>query len=547
MLCSFLRLPRCGADRIVKFNRDVRPILSDKCFGCHGPDAVAKKIPLRLDSEGAAASVVAGGAQAKLIQRITADDKARRMPPVYSGLKLTAAEIETLRLWIAQGAKWQKHWSFIRPERPPLPAVKNAAWPRNPIDCFVLARLEREGLAPSPEAAREALIRRVSLDLTGLPPTPAEVDAFLQDQSPDAYEKVVDRLLASPRYGERMAARWLDAARYADTNGYQYDGERVMWRWRDWVIDAFNRNLPFDQFTLEQIGGRPAAERHARAEDRHRLQPQPSRQHRGRHHSRGVRGRVRRRSRRDDVHGVPGPDARLRALPQSQVRSVHAERVLPGLRLLQQRAGDGPRHQVRQLAAARAGADATSSSGRMTILSRRIGELEDYLRDRASAIEAAQRPWEAALQGRAGTVGSGRRSSADMPKASDGAASAPGRMGTRASRSTAKRYLDAGDAAAFDIDDRFTLSAWIYSDAAPDGSIVTAHGGQRPRARATASMLNHGKVHVNLTSNWDDDAIRVETEEALDAEALVSRRRHLRRLAAWRRACRSTSMASRRR
>ncbi len=177
------------------------------------------------------------------------------MPPVYSGLSLTAAEIETLRLWVAQGAKWEKHWSFIRSRAPRLPAVKNTAWPRNPIDYFVLERLEREGLAPSPEASRETLIRRVSLDLTGLPPTPAEVDAFLQDKSPNAYEKVVDRLLASPRYGERMAARWLDAARYADTNGYQYDGERVMWRWRDWVIDAFNRNQPFDQFTLEQIAG----------------------------------------------------------------------------------------------------------------------------------------------------------------------------------------------------------------------------------------------------------------------------------------------------
>ena len=133
--------------------------------------------------------------------------------------------------------------------------MKNTAWPRNPIDYFILDRLEREGLAPSPEASREALIRRVSLDLTGLPPTPAEVDAFVQDQSPNAYEKVVDRLLASPRYGERMAARWLDGARYADSNGYQYDGERVMWRWRDWVIDAFNRNQPFDRFTLEQLAG----------------------------------------------------------------------------------------------------------------------------------------------------------------------------------------------------------------------------------------------------------------------------------------------------
>src|SRR2546421_7090435 len=197
----------------VEFNRDVRPILSDKCFSCHGADAVAKKIPLRLDSE-AAAKADLGGRRAiaegdpvasQMIQRITSQNKAVRMPPAYSGLKLTATEIETLRDWVKQGARWQKHWAFIPPVRPPLPAVKDAPWVRNPIDTFVLAKLEREGLAPSPEAGRETLLRRASLDLTGLPPSIAEMDAFLTDKSENAYEKAVDRLLASPRYGERMA------------------------------------------------------------------------------------------------------------------------------------------------------------------------------------------------------------------------------------------------------------------------------------------------------------------------------------------------------
>src|SRR5215471_15130118 len=188
-LAVFTLVPAVSAaERVVKFNRDVRPILSDKCYGCHGPDAAAKKVSLRLDSEAAARPVVAGGAQAKLIQRIASDNKAFRMPPVYSGLSLTDAEIETLRLWVEQGGKWEKHWSFIAPERPPLPSVKNTAWPRNPIDYFILDRLEREGLAPSPEASRETLIRRVSLDLTGLPATPEEVDAFVHDQAPNAYE-----------------------------------------------------------------------------------------------------------------------------------------------------------------------------------------------------------------------------------------------------------------------------------------------------------------------------------------------------------------------
>ena len=172
-----------------------------------------------------------------------------------SGRTLTEQEIRLLTEWIRQGAQWQKHWSFIPPERAASPAVKNRTWPRNAIDHFVLARLEKEGLSPSPEADRATLIRRLSFDLTGLPPTLAEIDAFLNDKSPNAYEKVVDRLLASPRFGERMAFRWLDAARYADTNGYQLDGERSMWRWRDWVIEAFNRNLPFNQFVIEQLAG----------------------------------------------------------------------------------------------------------------------------------------------------------------------------------------------------------------------------------------------------------------------------------------------------
>ncbi len=248
----------------VEFNRDIRPILSDKCFVCHGPDAPAKKIKLRLDSETAATSDLGRGRRAivpgqpeksELIKRITHADETMRMPPIDSGRALTKREIDLLAEWIRQGAKWQSHWAFVAPVRPPLPKIGNKTWAKNAIDYFVLERLEREGLQPSPEADRAALIRRLSFDLTGLPPTPEEVDAFLKDQSPNAYEKVVDRLLGSPRYGERMAFKWLDAARYADTNGYQNDGDRYMWRWRDWVINAFNRNQPYDQFTIEQLAG----------------------------------------------------------------------------------------------------------------------------------------------------------------------------------------------------------------------------------------------------------------------------------------------------
>ena len=248
----------------VEFNRDVRPILSERCYTCHGPDETKRLSGLRFDTEAGAKADLGGRfaivpgdpGRSEMIQRVTSDDPARRMPPAYAGhAKLTDAEINVLTRWVEQGAAWQGHWSFVIPTRPETPAASDPAWPKNAIDNFVLERLDRQGLKPSPAADRRALIRRVSLDLTGLPPTLAEVNAFVADSSPDAYEKVVDRLLSSPHYGERMAMRWLDAARYADTNGYQTDAERSMWRWRDWVIGAFNRNMPYDQFTIEQLAG----------------------------------------------------------------------------------------------------------------------------------------------------------------------------------------------------------------------------------------------------------------------------------------------------
>lgn len=253
------------ASTSVEFNRDIRPILSDKCLACHGPDPAKRNTKLRFDiesgakielSQGRAAIVPGDPAKSEMFRRITSDDKSLRMPPAYAGReKLTAGEIDVIRRWIEQGAQWQAHWSFIPPKRPAVPEVRQKDWVRNPIDNFVLQPLEAQGLRPSPEADRNTWIRRVTLDLTGLPPTPAEVDAFVRDSSPEAYEKVVDRLLESSRYAERMAYRWMEAARYADTNGYQSDGVREMWRWRDWVIDAFQRNMPFDRFTIEQIAG----------------------------------------------------------------------------------------------------------------------------------------------------------------------------------------------------------------------------------------------------------------------------------------------------
>ncbi len=246
------------AEAPVEFNREVRPILSDRCFTCHGPDSASRKSPLRLDLEASARAALAGGdlAHSQVYRRITSTDPGVRMPPAYLNReRLSDSEIAILRRWIEQGAKYQPHWSLIPPRRQALPELKDAAWARSPVDRLVGARLEREGLRHAPEADGPTLLRRVTLDLTGLPPTPAETDAFLNDKSARAYENVVDRLLASPRYAERMTIRWLEAARYSDTNGYQSDGPRDMWRWRDWVLDAFRSNMPFDRFTIEQIAG----------------------------------------------------------------------------------------------------------------------------------------------------------------------------------------------------------------------------------------------------------------------------------------------------
>jgi mono/diheme cytochrome c family protein len=244
----------------IDFDREVRPILSDNCFACHGPDENQRRAKLRFDTkEGAFAKpgVITPGdaSKSKLYQRVSSKDQDMVMPPPSSEHKLTEKQIETIRRWIDEGARWDEHWAFTPPKRPEIPKGADAAWVRNPIDSFILARLGKEGLKPQPEADKTTLLRRVYLDLTGLPPTPADVDAFLADKSAGAYEKVVDKLLASPRYGERMAMVWLDLARYADTHGYHIDSHRDMWVWRDWLIRAFNENKRFDQFTIEQLAG----------------------------------------------------------------------------------------------------------------------------------------------------------------------------------------------------------------------------------------------------------------------------------------------------
>ncbi|MEZ5303302.1 MAG: DUF1553 domain-containing protein, partial [Verrucomicrobiales bacterium] len=248
-----------AAEGAIDFNRQIRPILSDNCFYCHCPDEKERKAKLRLDTAEGAAKVIdaASPMESEFIHRITTEDADDVMPPrdANTDKTLKPAEIALLKQWVAEGAKYEDHWAFVPPSKPEPPAVRDASWCQNEIDRFVLARLEAEGLRPMPEAPRPLLLRRVAFDLTGLPPTPAEVDAFVNDASPNAYEKAVDRLLKSERYGERMALAWMDAARYGDTSVMHADGPRDMWPWRDWVIAAYNANMPFDRFSIEQIAG----------------------------------------------------------------------------------------------------------------------------------------------------------------------------------------------------------------------------------------------------------------------------------------------------
>ena len=353
----------------VEFNRDIRPILSDRCYTCHGPDqAQAQEQAAPRHGSGAKAdlgghfAIVPGDpAKSELIRRITR----RQLRPAHAarlgrrGPLSAIARSSCSALDRARRRSGRSTGRSFRRAGRRCPRSSDAHWPRNPIDHFVLARLEREGLT--------ALARGRPRDAD--PPRHARSDRPAADAR--GSRRLPRRSLARtpmrrwstgcwPRRATASGwrSRWLDAARYADTNGYQTDGERAMWRWRDWVIDAFNRNMPFDQFTVEQIAGDLLPERHARPEDRHRLQPQSSRQRRGRHHPRRVRGGVRGRSRRDHGHRLAGPDAGLRPLPRPQVRSDHAEGVLPALRLLQQRAGARQGVQVRQLAAGHHGADA---------------------------------------------------------------------------------------------------------------------------------------------------------------------------------------------
>jgi hypothetical protein len=504
--------PTHGADPIVEFNRDVRPVLAENCYACHGPDAARRKAKLRLDTqEGAFADL--GGRRAvvpgdvvtsELLQRIAAEEDDRRMPPPRTGRSLTSAQAETLRRWVEQGAKWESHWSLIAPRRPALPQVRNASWSRNPIDRFVLDRLESAGLPPSAETDRTTLVRRVTLDLTGLPPTPAEVDAFLADRSPAAYELLVDRLLASPRYGEHMALSWLEAARYADTNGYQSDGERFMWRWRDWVIDAFNGNMPFDRFTIEQLAGDllPSATLDQR------IATGFNRNHRG------------------NAEGGIIPEEYAVEYVADRVETTAT--VWMGLTLGCARCHDHKFDPLTQRdfyqvfaffnnvpekgRAVKFGnsppmiqAPTPAQRERLVALEKLLAWYEHRFSEESSVLPMARIAWEREV------------AAAGKPLDWTITENLLAHFQLDEDRSTAfdgRRVADAGDVGAFGFDDKFSLAAWIRFEAGRGGTILSRMT-DVPQGDGYALVLEGGKLQANFVKRWLDDALRVETERAL--------------------------------
>ncbi|MBI1760886.1 MAG: DUF1549 domain-containing protein [Acidobacteria bacterium] len=558
-----------STQRRLDFNRDIRPILSDKCFACHGPDATAKRIKLRLDSEAAAKADLGGHraivpgdtTRSELVRRITAADEAERMPPSHAPHQLTAQEIETLTEWVKQGAPWQQHWAFIPPARPAWPAVKNRAWVRNAIDAFVLARLEKEGLQPSPEADRATLLRRVSLDLTGLPPTLAELDDFLNDSSPNAYEKVVDRLLASPRYGERMAFKWLDAARYADTNGYQIDGDRSAWRWRDWVIAAFNANMPYDQFITEQLAGD--------------LLPNPTLEQR-------IATAFNRNHRLNAEGGIVPEEYRVEYVVD---RVDTTATVLLGLTLGCARCHNHKfdpftQKEYYQFSAFFNSIDEDGHSfdqgnsppwlaaptraqqQQLAALEREIAQTEKQLAALEPQAAAQQRRWERTLsnsqqqwfshdklivripldENTAPTFNPSDRAYHDQydKRKEDPPLNFPVEFKNGAPRYVpaptgqgvafdGKLYFDAGIHADFrykstskDYRERFSIAAWVYPESEQSGSILTKVSDAPaevedgvPRADGYGLYFLNGKLHFNMVFRWGEDALRVETADTL--------------------------------
>jgi len=524
----------------VDFNRDIRPLFSNHCFKCHGPDEEQRQADLRLDTRqgilslGDGPTVIVPGKpnESELQLRLENEDPEQRMPPTDANLDLTSEQIELVRRWIEQGAEWKQHWSFVTPQRPRVPEVPSSDWTQNPIDYFVFDRLSREGLQPSPRADKPTLIRRVTLDLTGLPPTLEEVDVFLADDSPNAYEKLVERLLQSPHFGERMALVWLDAARYADTSGYQNDGPRSMFRWRDWVIQAYNQGVPFDQFTVEQLAGD--------------LLPQPTLEQR-------IATGFNRNHRGNSEGGVIAEEFQVEYVVD---RVETTATVWLGLTLGCSRCHEHKYDPITQQEfyqfyaffnnipeygrAVKEGnsppyiqAPTREQQRRLTIVDQHLAVAERRFECQQEALHEAQSSWEASRTSASvldWSIEKGmlahytldeidpQAESQNSLTVRDGIAShAAGRRG-RAVDLDGKRFLDAGDVGDFGYFDRFSLSAWIQPKETRAGTILSRMT-DVAQGDGYYVQLADGQIQVNLVKRWLDDSTRVETISSVPADA----------------------------
>ncbi len=525
----------------VDFARDVRPILLNHCGSCHGPDDATREAGLRLDRRESATVKLESGRIAivpgklelgELITRIDTTDDDKLMPPHSAKKPLTAAQKELLKRWIVQGADFTQHWAFDPPRLPKRPQIKQKDWPRNAIDVFVLKRLEDAGLSSSPEADRATWLRRVSLDLTGLPPSPSELDSFLADESSAAIEKVVDRLLASPRYAERMAMHWLDAARYADTNGYNNDEMRTMWPWRDWVIDAFARNLPYDQFLTEQLAGD--------------LLPNPT-----------LAQQVATGFNRNHVLTTEGGIIEEEYHVEYVADRVHTTAtVFMGLTLQCARCHDHKYDPLTQREYYQFAAFFNNipdkvvgySQGRMASpllkvpsreqqaeldrLARRKNELEDLLKRREANIDPEVARWEKSLTPeeivKAGPAGLVAHFSFDEPEGDqvfDAVDStrrgtirgkvtrSPGKIGG-ALEFDGNTFVEAGEVGAFDSEQKFSFAVWIQPTSAEPTTVLSKMD-EANAHRGYDVIMEGGKVASHVVHHWPDNGFKVITKEAV--------------------------------
>jgi hypothetical protein len=532
--------PVQAADR-VDFNRDVRPILSNHCWSCHGFDEHGRKAGLRLDLRESATAVLESGlaavvpgkpGESELIARIDDTDPTAIMPPPGFKRPLTAAQKDVLRRWVAQGAEFAGHWAYTPPVRGAVPVVKNNAWARGDLDRHVLARLEREGVAPSPEADRGTWLRRVSLDLTGLPPSPAELDAFLTDQSPTAHEKVVDRLLQSPAYAERMTQQWLDLARYADTNGYNNDEMRTMWPWRDWVLRAFAEGMPYDRFLTEQLAGdllpeATLSQKVATGFVRNHVLTTEGGIIEEEYHIEYVA---------DRVHTVTTVflamslqcarchDHKYDPLTQKDFYRFSAFFNNVPDKIVPYNKGSYMSEPLVKVPSA-------EQSAELTALGAKRGDHEARLAKRPAECEADLAAWQAALtQEQIAGFGSPARVARFLCDEADGTETANvddtskgkfvgdvKRAESRAGRALVLNgagHVDCGQIGAFEGDQGFTLAAWV-NPASAEPSTVLSKQDEAAAHRGYDLILEGGKVACHVAHHWPDKGFKVITKQAL--------------------------------